>query len=162
VEEADRRAYYQKHQDQFLLPSFLRLEAIPFTSPETAQAGLRKLQAGTDFAWFAANAVGRLDPARASLHFDGSPVMTSELPPELARSLAGVSSGAYRLHSTGVEHYVIHVLEQIPARPRPFEEVEAEIHKKVQGEKLGEALRSWTAKLRQGYPVEILVDRVGA
>ncbi len=161
VEEADLRAHYEQHRSAYTLPRFLRLRAIGFTSAAAAEAGLKKLRAGTEFAWYAQNAPDRIDPEKATVKLDGSAVMASELPAELTRSLAGAKKGDYRQHGAGSEHYVIHVDDEIAPASRPFEEVQGEIQKKVYAEKVGQALKGWTAKLRQGYPVEVLVDRVG-
>jgi PPIC-type PPIASE domain len=161
VAEPEARAYYQAHLSEYTYPRFLRLEGLVFGNSRDAQAALAKLRAGTDFKFLAQNAEGRLDPEAAQLKFDGSVLNSAELAPEVQKSLAGATTGEYRLHDDGAEHHVIHVVEEIPPRARPFEEARADVGKRVAAEKLGQAVKDWVAKLRQAYPVEVFLARIG-
>jgi hypothetical protein len=161
VAEPEERAYYEEHKAEYTFPRFLRLEALAFARAQDAEAAIKKLRAGTDFKWYAANADGRLDPEATKLRFDGSAVAADGLGPDLARSLAGAMSGDYRLHSEGGEHYAVHVLEEIPPRPQPFEGVRAAISKAVFAQKLNQATKEWTGQLRQRYEVQILLAGMG-
>jgi parvulin-like peptidyl-prolyl isomerase len=160
VTDADVKAFYESHRGDYTYPEFFRLESLVFGEAKDAEATLKKLRAGTDFQFLARNADGRMDPESARLRFDGV-LSAAELPPEALKSLAGARGGEYRLYRDGDQSHVIHLLEQIPPRARPLDEVRAEIEKRVQGEKLNQAVKDWVAKLRKAYPVEIYVARIG-
>ncbi|HEU4382184.1 MAG TPA: peptidylprolyl isomerase [Anaeromyxobacteraceae bacterium] len=160
VSQADVEAYYQAHKAEYTYPEFLRVEGLVFGDAGNAEATLKKLRAGTDFQFMARNADGRVDPAAAQLHFDGV-LSAGELPPEVKKSLAGARSGEYRIHRDENEYHVVHVVEQIPPRPQPLEEVRADVERRAQAEKLGQAVKDWVARLRKAYPVEVYVARVG-
>lgn len=161
VGEAEERAYYDGHRADFTYPRFLRMDGIAFGSAGAAAEALKKLKAGTEFKWYAANASGRLDRERATLQFSPMPVSAAELSPGLARSLAGATTGDYRLHAEGDEHYVIQVVEEIPPKVQPFEEAQGVVRGRVFGEKLSQALGDWVRKLRASYPVEVFAARIG-
>lgn len=161
VSEKEERAYYQAHLAEYTYPRFLRLEGLAFARERDAQAALQKLRAGTDFKFLAQNADGRLDPETVQLKLDGAVLNSAELPADLKKSLAGATAGEYRLHDDGGEHHVIHVVEEIPPRTRPFEEARADARNKVAAEKLGQAVKDWVAKLRQAYRVEVFLARIG-
>jgi parvulin-like peptidyl-prolyl isomerase len=160
VTPADFDAFYQAHKAEYTYPEFFRVESLVFGEAKDAEATLKKLRAGTDFVFLARNADGRMDPEAARLRFDGL-LSAAELPPEAQKTLAGAGSGEYRLHRDGDQSHVIHVVEEIPPRARPLDEVRAEIEKRVRGEKLGQAVKDWVAKLRKAYPVEVYVARIG-
>ncbi len=161
VTEKEERTYYQAHLAEYTYPRFLRLEGLAFGSERDARAALQKLRAGTDFKFLAQNADGRLDPETVQLKLDGAVLNSAELPADLQKSLAGATTGEYRLHEDGDEHHVIHVVEEIPPRARPFEEARADARKKVAAEKLGQAVKDWVARLRQAYRVEVFLARIG-
>jgi parvulin-like peptidyl-prolyl isomerase len=161
VTEPDERAYYQAHQPDYTTPRMLRLEGLAFRSERDAQAALKKLQAGTDFKFMAQNAQGRLDPEAAQLTFDGQVLSSAGLSASVQRSLAGARTDDFRLHDEGAEHHVIHVIEEFPPHPQPFEEARGDIRKKVASEKLEQAIQDWVAKLRQAYPVEVYLAGMG-
>jgi parvulin-like peptidyl-prolyl isomerase len=160
VKEADLKAYYEAHKAEFTYPRFFRVEGLVFGDAKEAEATLKKLRAGTDFQFLARNADGRMDPATARMRFDGV-LSAADLPPEVQKSLAGARSGEVRLHHDGDQHHVVHVVEEIPPQAKPFDEARAEIEKKVQGEKLGQAVKDWVARLRKAYPVEVYLARIG-
>ena len=161
VTEAEEKAYYQAHLSDYTYPRFLRLEGLAFSDARNAQAALAKLRAGTDFKFLAQNADGQIKPEAARLHFDGGVLSAADMPPEVQSSLAGARTGDYRLHEEGGEHHVIHVVEEFPPRSRPFDEARADARKKVQAEKVAQAVKDWIAQLRKAYPVEVYLARVG-
>ncbi|HEY6105246.1 MAG TPA: peptidyl-prolyl cis-trans isomerase, partial [Anaeromyxobacteraceae bacterium] len=161
VTEPEERAYYQAHPAEYTTPRMLRLEGLVFRSERDAQAAAKKLRAGTDFKFMAQNAEGRLDPEAVELKFDGEVLSSAALPASVQKSLAGAKSGEYRLHDEGDEHHVIHVIEEFPPQPQPFEEARADIRKKVASQKLAQAVKDWVAKLRQAYRVEVYLAGIG-
>jgi len=63
---------------------------------------------------------------------------------------------------TPSEHYVIHVVEELPARLQPYEEAREAIGRKLQAEHLRKALGEYAEKLRKVHPVQVFVTRIGA
>ena len=163
VTDDEVRQYYQKHRSELTTPLMLKLEGLAFARQADAEEAVKKLRAGTDFKWLAANAEGQLDRAKQPLQLDGSTVSANDFPRALADALAGAKAGDFRLYADpGGAHYAIHVIEQFPPQVRPFEAVKDSLAGKAQSEKLNEAFRQWTGKLRQHYPVEILIARFGS
>jgi parvulin-like peptidyl-prolyl isomerase len=162
VTDDDLRRHYREHQREFTSPSTFKLDGIAFGRAADAQEALRKLRGGTDLKWLRANAEGQLEVDKMALRFDGSTASANELPEGLADALAGTRAGDYRLYAhPGGGQFVIQVVEHTPPQAQPFESVKDGISTRVHGEKLNEAFRQWTGKLRQHYPVEILIARFG-
>ena len=162
VTDGDLRAYYDAHRDEFTSPAMLRLDALAFERTADAQRALEKLRAGTDFKWMIQNADGRADPSKQAFVLDGSVVSASELPAELGRALSGAKTGDYRLCADpGGAHLVVRVLEAFPPQRQPLEAVKGRIEAKVRGQRINAAFEEWTGKLRQQYPVEILIAKLG-
>lgn len=161
VGDADLKAYYDRHGEEFSYPAMYRLEGLAFSSAASAEAAARKLRAGTDFGWLRANAEGRLDPSEQALQFSGFPVAASTLPEGLAAALAGTKPGDCRTHAQDGVHYVIRTIDATTPGRQPFDEVRDVIRNKVYAEKLDASLSEWTRKLREHYPVEVLLASVG-
>jgi hypothetical protein len=162
--DADARGYYDAHKQDFSTPAMLKLEALAFEKASDAQDAFKKLRAGTDFKWVAANSSGQLDPAKRNLVLDGDTFSVPDLPGDLGDALAGAKTNDYRLYSDAARggHYVIHVLEAFPSQVPPFESVKETVTKRAYADKLNATFRDWTAKLRQHYPVEILIAKFGS
>jgi hypothetical protein len=161
VEEQEVKAYYDRGGAEFMYPAFYRLDGIAFASAAEAEGSLRKLRSGTDFAWLRANATGQLDASKQPLRFSSEmPLDASALPAGLAKALTGSKSGDYRTYSDEGAHYVIRAVEVTPPQRRPLDEVRGAIEQKVRGEKMSAALADWTRKLRQHYPVQVLVSSI--
>jgi hypothetical protein len=161
VADDDVRKYYEAHKKELATPAMVKLEGLAFAKPAAAQDAFKKLRAGTDFKWLAANAEGQLGPAMSVLRLEGNTFTWSDLPEGLSGALAGAQTGDYRLYGDGNAQYVIHVIELFPSEVQPFESVKEALSKKVYGEKLNQAFKAWTTTLRQHYPVEILIARFG-
>jgi parvulin-like peptidyl-prolyl isomerase len=161
VAEEDVRKYYEANKGELTTPAMAKLEGLAFEKPADAQEAFRKLRAGTDFKWLAANAERQLDPAKSTLHLEGNTFMWNDLPEGLSDALAGAKTGDYRLYGAGSGQYVIHVIELFPSAIQPFEAVKEALSKRVYGEKLNQAFKAWTSALRKQYPVEILIARLG-
>ncbi len=162
VSETEARAYYESHKAEYTRPEFLKLESLGFTAAAPAQQACEKLRAGTDYRWLAANADDQLTGDGLELHFDGKTYGAGDFPPGLTQALAGAAAGDCRTYSDAKGgHYAIRVLERQPAQVQPFEETRDEIEGILAAQKLREAVKDVAAKLRQSYPVEVLIERIG-
>jgi parvulin-like peptidyl-prolyl isomerase len=161
VAEAEATTFYDKNKAKFTSPEMLKLDGFAFEKAADAEAALAKLKDGTDFAWLRNTAPGQVPVEKRSLVFDGHTVSAGALGPDLAKSLAGVRAGDYRLYGAGdAEYYVVKVLEQTPPATQPYAEVREAIGKKVFGEKMDKAIADYAAKLRKAQRVEVLLVRV--
>jgi hypothetical protein len=162
VEEAEGRRYFEEHAAEFTTPQMFRLEGLGFSSSKAAQAALDRLRGGTDFAWLRANAEGQLRPEERSLNLDGSVVSAHNLPPDLAKALAGAGAGSLRLHARDGQHYVVRVADETPPRVQPYEQARERIGKKLFAEKVAKAIREHAEKVRKVRPVEVYVTRIAS
>ena len=162
VSEAEARAYYEAHRAEYTGQEFLKLESLGFTAAAPAQQACEKLRAGTDFRWLAANADDQLTGESLELHFEGKTYGAAEFPSGLTQALAGAAAGDCRTYRDAKDgHYAVRVLERQPPQVATFEEKRDEIEGILAGQKRREAVKDVAAKLRQSYPVEVLIERIG-
>lgn len=159
ITEGEVADYYQEHKDEFSSPAMIKLKSLAFSKKEYAEAALEKLRKGTDFAWLKANAEGQAAmTTSAFLEFDGSTLVTKNLPDAVRETIAGAKTGDYRLHGSSEGFfYVLAVVDVIPAKPSPLETERKAIVKKVFGEKMNKAVEEWGGKLKKAYSVKIYV-----
>lgn len=162
VEEKELQDYYQKHKSEYSFPAFYKLETLGFYDVRTAQAAVDKLRAGTDFKWLKTNAEGQLKSSDLAFELEGATVSAKAMPPELAKALSGARKGDYRLHSEGVGHYVVHVVDEVPASEQPYEQARASIAEKLSAERIGKAIHEAGLKLREAHEVRIFITRIGS
>jgi parvulin-like peptidyl-prolyl isomerase len=161
VEDADVKAFYDKHKADYSYPAMYRLQGLAFASKVGADDAAKKLRSGTDLAWLRANAEGQLDPAKQQLHFGEIPVDAGTMPAGVASALAGTKGGEVRQFAHEGEHYVVRVVDVTAPRPQPLDDVRDAVQQKVRGEKIGAAFKTWVEQLRAHYPVEVLLASVG-
>lgn len=161
VTEDEGRVYYEQHRPEFTLPAFYKLEALGFSSQAAAGAALKKLQAGTDFAFLRANADGQLKPDARSLALDGQTLSANALPADLVRALSGAKRDDVRAYATAGQHYVVRVIEVTPPKEQPYAEARAAIGKKLAAESLNKAVKDVAAKLRKSHQVAVYLERLG-
>lgn len=161
VTDADLKAFYEKHGAEYTYPAMYRLEGLAFVNAVGAEDAARKLRAGTDLAWLRANAEGQIDPAKQKIQFSGIPVDASTMPEGLGTALAGAKIGECRTWVHRGEHYVIRVADFTPPQRRPLEDVRETVHNRAYGQKVEAALAAWVDKLREHYPVEVLLASIG-
>jgi hypothetical protein len=155
------KAYYEQHKKEYTTPAFYKLEGIGFANLKDAQAALDKLRGGTDFKWLNANAEGQLKASERRLNFDGSTLVASGLPKDLAASLASAKKGDFRLYSDpNAQYYTIHVVDVTPAAPAPLSEVQDTIKQALFEEGLTKSIKSWSEKLRKAREVKVFIARI--
>jgi hypothetical protein len=158
VAEAEMRAHYDGHRDDYASPEMMRLDGVAFKARHDAEAAMAKALKGTELRWLRANAEGQIDAAASEqmLDLDGSPVATSTMPEGLRAALAGASSGDLRFYAPADgPYYVVQVVSRIAPMPRPFDSVSEEISQKLYQQKQERALKDWVGKLRKASEIEV-------
>ena len=162
VGDPELRAYLAAHIAEYTSPEMMRLDGLAFAGRKSAEEALARLRKGDDFGWARQNAPGQIPPGSAEtlLRFEPHPVVTSSLPQDLRKSLAGVSAGDYRLSGSGDgPFYVVLVREIVPAKPQSLDEVRSTVAKKVFEERREQGVLEYAKKLRTAYPVKTYVTR---
>jgi hypothetical protein len=162
VKESEALARYEARKADFTTPAMLTLEAVAFGDAKSSKAALDKAQRGAEFRWIAEHSDGRLPADEWKLQLGRKPVALGGLSPELQRSLRGAAAGDYRVHSEGDQHYVIHVVGEVPESVRPYPEVRQEVVNALYAEKLEAALDAYVAKLRETHEVKVYATRIDA
>lgn len=159
ITEGEVADYYTEHKDEFSSPAMIKLKSLAFSKKEYAEAALEKLRKGTDFAWLKANAEGQATRSTSTfLEFDGSTLVTKNLPAAVLETVTGAKAGDFRLHGDPEGFfYVLAVVDVLPAKPSPLEEERKTIVKKVFGEKMNKAVEEWGNKLKKAYSVQVYV-----
>jgi hypothetical protein len=162
VEEQELKSHYEQHKADYAYPAFYRAESLAFPDVKAAQSAVDKLRAGTDFKWLKANVEGQLREQDRTVRLEGSLVSARALPEELAKVLAGSKKGDVRLYSERGGHYVVQVLDEVPASTQPFSEVRASIAEQVVAGKIDKAIQETAAKLRGAHEVKLFIMRIGS
>jgi len=90
------------------------------------------------------------------MSFDGRPIMISELPDGIRKTVAGARVGDARLHAEPDRRvYVLAIQDVVAAQARPYEEVRREIAEKVLDVKMQKAVEEYAGKLRGLSEVEV-------
>ncbi len=127
-----------------------------------AQTAVEKLRAGTDFKWLKANTEGQLKDSERTVVLDGGVVSARAMPAEFVKGLAGAKKGDLRLYTERDQHYLVHVLDVIPASEQPYAEVRESIVQKVAADRIGKAIKETADKLRATYDVKVFITRIGS
>lgn len=160
VADDEVRAYYDEHRADFATPEMMRIRSLVFADRRSADAALESLKKGADFQWVAGRAEGQLDRnAKGVLAFDGMPVMTSELPADVRKAVAGSRGGDARMYVSPANHvYVLAVQQVTPAAPQPFDQVRGAIAQRAIERKLSAAIEAYANKLRALSDVKVYLS----
>lgn len=160
--DEELKAYYQDHVADYTYPGMVKLDGLVFDKLRDAESALDKLKKDADFTWIKANAEGQTDKDAEDVYIVGESVlMLKTLPEDMQKALTGAKPGDFRL-ATGTDgrYYLLSVLEVIPARQRPLEEVAQPVAEKVFEFKLNQAVEEWCGKLRKAADVNIYLQTV--
>jgi parvulin-like peptidyl-prolyl isomerase len=157
LEEAEVRAYYERHRTEYTTPEMVRLRSLAFGTRRQAEAASESLRTGADFQWVRDRAEGQLDRNTPGLvSFEGLPIMTTELPDGARKAVAGTNAGDVRLWASPEDHFHVLVVEKVvPAQPQPFEEVRTGVTEKLVNAKVQEAVEAYAEKLRALSDVKV-------
>lgn len=162
--ESDAKKYFEDHKKEYHYPEMMRMSSLTFGNKHDAESALRVLAKGADFNWVMNNTEGHIarseDDPISSLN--GSILTVDGLSPDMAKAVAGASTGAFRLYEGPQDRfYVLWIQEIIPARQQPYEEVKQLILQKVMDEKFVQVMEDWFRKLREAGKIKIYLSETG-
>jgi parvulin-like peptidyl-prolyl isomerase len=151
------KAYYNKNREKYTSPEMMRIKSLVFAKRGGAADALDKLMKGTDFDWLSSNADGQIDKtAEGLLKFEGRMLILNTMPEDVQKAVSNAKPGDFRLYeSPEGQFYVLYVYHVVDPKLKPFDDVKAEIAKKVFQDKLEKTIEVWADKLREYYPVKI-------
>ena len=145
------RRYYDEHGAEFLSPAMIRLNDLAFERRDEAADALEKLRRGADFKWVKANAPGQIvEKDRKGLApLGGEFFAEKDLPDGVREAISGAGPGEFRLYtSPESQFFVLCILEVIPSKPYPYEEVKNVIWNRLFQEERKKSAEGWVEKLR--------------
>lgn len=162
MREEEVKGYYGGHLKDYSYPEMMKVRSLAFTRRPAAEAAMRKLREGTDYAWLATNADEQVDKGTQGLMtFDGRPLTTESMPAGVQKALAGSKSGDLRLYASPEGHYYVLAVQQVTASsPKPYDDVRQEIAQKLYNDKLKKSIGDYAAKLRAHSKVETYLKKV--
>jgi hypothetical protein len=149
--------YYEKHRNEYLGASMVKLDGLTFTGAGDAENALASIQRGTDLGWLRENASGlAAGDAPGRFAFSDGYVPASDLPEAFRAVISGAAPGELRIATVeGALSYLLIVQDVRAPEPLPLEQVKGDIEQKVYREKLDAAVDSWADKLRPSYDVQV-------
>jgi parvulin-like peptidyl-prolyl isomerase len=153
--EADIRAYYEAHQDEFFRSETVRARAIVTATQTDAREARSRLMRGEDFI-AVAKAVSQ-GPA-ADQGGDLGYFERGQLPKDLEDWVFSLKPGAVSpVIDTPYGYHIIRVEEHLPAGPAPLEEVRGRIVEQIREEREEKEIAALLAEL--GKKVRITYNR---
>jgi hypothetical protein len=162
MREEEVRQHYTAHLKEYSYPEMVKVRSLAFTARGAAESAMRKLREGTDYGWLAANAEGQVAKGtQGLLVFDGRPITTDSMPEGVQKTLAGTKAGELKLYASPEgPFYVFAVQEVLGANAKPYDDVRAEIAKKLYGDKLKKSVEDYAGKLRAHSTVAAYLKKV--
>ena len=157
MKEDEVKALYNEHLKEYAAPEMMKLRSLVFAKRGDAEIAVEKLRGGAEFQWVAAHAEGQVDPnAKGVLSFEDRLVILDELPEGVRKAIAGAKVGDVRLYASAEGHvYVLAILEVVPSKPQPYDQVRPEIAQRLFQEKQKRAMEEYADKLRSLTEVKV-------
>ena len=149
VTDADARAEYEKHKDEFGKSASVHLQEIEVADVEQAQDVLRRARGGEDF-----EAMARALSTAASRASGGDlgQVSPGDMNPALARVVAALPAGGLSepiLTEKGFR--IVRVVAKEEATVTPFEQVKDDLSKRLGQERMASAYEAYVEGPPQGF-----------
>ena len=160
VTEEEIRAYYDEHIDEYSSPAMLQMKSLVFNTRQDAENALDKLRKGADYNWVSANAANLVAPDTAGvLPLDKNLLSLTSLPEDLQELARDAKKGTSLLYAPAEPNffYVLLMENVFPPEPQPYEQARKEAGKKIYIRKSEELLAEYITKLKEEYPVKILL-----
>jgi parvulin-like peptidyl-prolyl isomerase len=158
VTDAEVRAWYDEHRDDFRVPERRRTSQIVVASREEAEAVRARVAAGEDFAALARGLSRDTTSGKAGGDLGWVAV------DEIREEMAGVRDLALGAVSEPIETrygwHLIRVTEIEPSRPREFEEVATGLRERLFEMKKTERRKHWVAQLREATEIVVHDDAI--
>jgi len=173
IPEAELRAYFDSHKDEFAEPERRRVAAIVLETSAAAKAALAKAQGADPKAWgelvdqYSTSRSGRPQPSGpAELagdlgivgppgHARGANPRVPEPVREAAFKLAELNQTYASVVEAGGKFYVLRITSKTPGRERKFEESERAIRTAVVQARIKEREQALEKDLRGRFPVKV-------
>lgn len=148
------RIYYQRHRSEFVAPERVHLRQILLDDRQSAERAEKELVQGDDF-----GAVARrwsIDPSKTR-GGDQGVLSRDDLPASLAAPILALAPGEVSsVVETEYGFHIFQVVERWPAGPRPFDEVEESITKRMRREATERETARLVAAARHRYNVRVV------
>jgi len=161
ITEEEVRAYYDEHIEEYSSPAMLRMKSLVFKNSKDAESSLDKLRKGADFNWVSANAANLVAPdTEGVLPLDRNLLSLTALPEDLHELAEDAKKGDSLLYAPDDSEfiYVLLVEEAFPPEPQPYEQARNEAANKVFGLNVEKEMEVWLTKLKEEYPVRVLLN----
>jgi len=166
IDDSEIAKYYQVNQNDFMLPANYRIAEIVFlketngadAAQTRAEESLKLLAGGTDFAEVARNYSD--SPSRED-GGDLGEVNFGDLVKVIEDAVRNMKVGQHsQLIETDAAFFIIKLLNLTPARPKPLEEVSAEILQRLREPKIDTEVKAYIQKLRNEYLLQTYIKDV--
>lgn len=164
VTEEELRAYYDEHIDDYSSPAMLQMKSLVFNTRQDAENALDKLRKGADYNWVSANAANLAAPDTAGvLPLDKNLLSLTSLPEDLQELARDAKKGTSLLYVPAEPNffYVLLMENVFPPEPQPYEQARAEVGKIIFNMNSEKLLAEYITKLKEEYPVKILLHDPG-
>lgn len=151
--EAEIAAHYDTHREEYLRPASVRLKQILVHEREAAEAVMKALDGGEDFAQVAA----RFSQVPATTLGDANGRLTrDDLPEAFAESIFEIEPGQVsEIFDADYGFHIFQVLERFPADDQPLGDAADGIRRILQRRILDEQVVSFIDQARGRYTVRI-------
>ncbi len=159
--DAQLQMYYQLHQSEYKADPRVRARLISVNDQKKASALLAQLKGGADFAQLAsANSLDYKDRGGAVAAVTGgkvTPVTQAALQPaEVATAAFALTKGGLSdVVKSGSKYYIVKVEEYLPASVQPYNDVKADVTKKVSDLISQQAQQDWLDGLRKSAKIDV-------
>lgn len=151
--EAEIEAYYRDHRDDFARPERVRLRQILVDDRATAEAALREVRGGADFAAVSQRLAGAAGEASAG---DQGELARDELPPAFAETIFRLAPGEVSdVIEADYGYHLFQVVERLPAEVLPLAAARGEIRSLLRQQRADQRLAALAAEARNRYDVQV-------
>jgi parvulin-like peptidyl-prolyl isomerase len=169
VSVAQARAYYEKNPNLFLYPDTFVFQTISILPPQKAtpaqlkearkkaEDALRQAKATKSYEEFGLLAEKISEDDYRVMMGDHHKVARDKLPPDLVKTLLGMQAGQITdLVQVETAYTIVRLNQFIPSGKIKFEDVKAQLMKRMQAQKTNDVQAAFDKKLRQNAKVEVL------
>lgn len=159
IDPARARAYFDSHRKEFHSPARVRARQIVVDNRADAEAILKEIRAGGDFAAIARARSFSPDSASGG---DLGYFSRGEMPPEFDRVVFRLRPGQVSgVVKTDYGYHIFKVEDSRPAKDPAFAEAEADVKRRIAAEEGEGAFARWQEALRARTNIEVRFDALG-
>lgn len=159
VTDNEVRAFYDQNPTPFTEPEAVRLGMIALETEQDAEAVLRELKGGADFATLAR--ARSKDPMTARAGGEVGWVVKGKANPAVEAVAFSLKVGEVGLATVENAHFVVLLEERRPARLQEFAAVEAKARQMLLTQRRREEVQRWVARLREASEIAVEDAAIG-